>query len=37
MPEGKRQLGSSRRKWEENIEMGLKEMEWGDIDWIALV
>jgi hypothetical protein len=27
-PEGKRQLGRSRRRWEDNIRMGLKERVW---------
>jgi hypothetical protein len=36
-PERKRLLGKLRRKWEENTEMDLQEMELGDIVWIALV
>ena len=35
-PEGKRLLGKLRRKWEENIEVDLQEVESGGIDWIAL-
>jgi hypothetical protein len=31
-PEGKSPLGKSRRKWEDNIEMDLREIKWGDID-----
>jgi hypothetical protein len=27
-PEGKRQLGSSRRRWEEGIKMDLREVDW---------
>jgi len=27
--EGKRQLGRPRRRWENDIKMGLQEMEWG--------
>ena len=34
-PEGKRQFGRSRRKWEDNIKIGLREVEWG-MDWIDL-
>jgi len=28
-PEGKRPLGRSRRRWEDNFKMDLKEMGWG--------
>jgi hypothetical protein len=28
-PEGKRPFGRTRRRWEDNIKMGLKEIEWG--------
>jgi hypothetical protein len=35
-PEGKRPLGRSRRRWEDNIKMGLQEVECGCMDWIAL-
>jgi hypothetical protein len=35
-PEGKRQLGRSRRRWEDNIKMDLQEMGCGDIGWIDL-
>jgi hypothetical protein len=31
-PEGKRPLGPSRR--EDNIKMDLREVGWGDMDWI---
>jgi hypothetical protein len=34
--EGKRPLGRPRRKWEDNIKMGLREIRWGGIDWIDL-
>jgi hypothetical protein len=34
--EGNRPLGRPRSRWEENIKMGLREIEWGDIDWIDL-
>jgi hypothetical protein len=33
-PEGKRPLGRPRRRWEDNIRMGLREIEWEDVDWI---
>jgi hypothetical protein len=35
-PEGKRPLGRPRRRWEENIRMDLREIEWGGMDWIEL-
>jgi len=28
-PEGKRPLGTSRRRWEDNIKLNLQEVEWG--------
>jgi hypothetical protein len=34
-PEGRRPLGRPRRRWEDNIEMDLQEVEWG-MDWIEL-
>jgi hypothetical protein len=36
-PEGKAPLGRPRHKWEDNVNMNLREMGWGDIDWILLV
>jgi hypothetical protein len=36
-PEGKRPLGRSRRRWEDNITMDLQEVGCGSIDWIELV
>jgi hypothetical protein len=30
-PEGKRQLGRSRRRWKDNIRMDLREIGWGGI------
>jgi hypothetical protein len=35
-PEGKRPLGRPRRRWEDNINMDLREVGWGGIDWINL-
>jgi hypothetical protein len=35
-PEEKRPLGRPRRRWVDNIRMGLEEVEWGDVDWIGL-
>jgi hypothetical protein len=35
-PEGRRQLGRPRRKWEDNIKMYLGEIGFGDVDWIHL-
>jgi hypothetical protein len=36
MPEGKRPLGRPRRRWVDNIKMGLLEIGWGGVDWIGL-
>jgi hypothetical protein len=35
-PEGKRQLGRLRRRWEDNIKMDLREIGCGGMDWIDL-
>jgi hypothetical protein len=35
-PEGRRPLGRPRRRWEDNIEMDLREIGFGDVDWINL-
>ena len=35
-PEGKRPLGRPRRRWEDNIKMGLEEVGCGVIDWMEL-
>jgi len=35
-PEGKRPLGRSRRRWEDNIKMGLQEVGRGCGDWMEL-
>ena len=36
-PEGKRQLGRSRRSWEGNIRMDLQKVGCGGTDWLKLV
>jgi hypothetical protein len=36
-PDGKKPLGRPRRRWVDNIRMGLGEVGWGDVDWIGLV
>ena len=35
-PEGKRPLGRPRRRWMDNIRMGLQEVGCGYMDWIGL-
>jgi hypothetical protein len=35
-PEGKRLLIRSRRRWVDNIRMGLGEMGWDAVDWIDM-
>jgi hypothetical protein len=35
-PEGRRPLGRSRRRWEDNIKMDLQDLEWVGMDWIDL-
>jgi hypothetical protein len=35
-PEGRRPLGSPRRRWEDNIKVDLREVGWGGMDWINL-
>jgi hypothetical protein len=34
-PEGRRPLGRSRRRWEDNIKIDLREVGWG-MDWMDL-
>jgi hypothetical protein len=36
-PEGRRPLGRPRCRWEDNIKMNLREIGFGDVDWIRLV
>jgi hypothetical protein len=33
-PEGRRPLGRPRRRWKDNIKMDLREIGFGDVDWI---
>jgi len=35
-PEGKRSRGRSWRRWEDNIRIDLREIEWEDVDWMHL-
>jgi len=35
-PEGKRQLGRPRHRWEDNIKMYLQEVRCGGMDWIDM-
>jgi hypothetical protein len=35
-PEGKKLLERSRRRWEDNIKMDLREIGWGVMDWTDL-
>jgi hypothetical protein len=35
-PEEKRPLGRPRRRWVDNIKPDLREIAWGDMDWIDL-
>jgi hypothetical protein len=35
-PEGKKPLGRPRRRWENNIKMGLREARCESMDWIDL-
>jgi hypothetical protein len=35
-PKGKRALGRSRRRWEDNIKANLQEARCGGMDWIEL-
>jgi hypothetical protein len=33
-PEGRRPLGRTKRRWEYSITMDLREIGFGDVDWI---
>jgi hypothetical protein len=34
--EGKRKLGNTRHRWDDNIGMNLREVIWEDVDWMHL-
>jgi hypothetical protein len=36
-PEGKRPLGRTRYRWEDNIRMDLRKLGWEDVEWMHLV
>jgi hypothetical protein len=36
-PEAKRPLGEPRRRWEDDIKMDLRDIEWDGVDWIDVV
>jgi hypothetical protein len=36
-PEGKRSLGRPRRRWMDNIKVGLLEVGWCGLDWIGVI
>jgi hypothetical protein len=36
-PEDERPFGRPRHRWEDNFKMDLQEMEWGYMDWTAVV
>jgi hypothetical protein len=35
-PKEKRSLGISRRRWEDNVKMDLREIVWEGVEWIDL-
>jgi len=35
-PEGKRQIGRPRRRWEDNIKLDLQEVGCGGISWLKI-
>jgi hypothetical protein len=35
-PEGRRPLGRPKRRWKDNIKIDLREIGFGDVDWIHL-
>jgi hypothetical protein len=35
-PEGRRQLGRPRRRWEDTIKTNLKEIGWAGVDWTEM-
>jgi hypothetical protein len=35
-PEGRKPLGRTRHRWEDNIKIDSLKVEWGSMDWIDL-
>jgi hypothetical protein len=35
-PDGKKQLRRSRRRWEDDVKIDLREIGWDGMDWIHL-
>jgi hypothetical protein len=35
-PEGRRPFDRPNRRWEDNIKMDLRDVGWGNMDWIDL-
>jgi hypothetical protein len=35
-PEGERPIGRPRCRWVDNIKVDLREIGWGDVEWIDL-
>jgi hypothetical protein len=35
--EGERPLEKPRRRWEDNIRMDIREIDWEGVDWIELI
>jgi hypothetical protein len=35
-PEGMRPIGRPKHRWEYNIQLNLREIGWGGMDWIGL-
>ena len=35
-PDGRRQLGRLRRRWEDNIKIDIQSVRWVGMDWIDL-
>jgi hypothetical protein len=36
-PEGRRPLGRSRHRWNDNIKMDLREIGWDGVAWTGLI
>jgi hypothetical protein len=37
MPEGNQPLGEPRRRWDDNVQMDVREIGWGDMYWNNVV